>query len=306
MKWKLVSAIDWRRERGRWSCGLICLDEGFERVPLEQGSQVSFRVLRGRYCVGFTRLSTGTGDEGSPDAWKEFAPCPQGEEVHRGTQCGQCSRSDVSLPCLRCDGGECLADPALRRACEGNTAYVYLASFGAGRIKAGVSQGRRVVKRWIEQGADAARRVLVGNGREARRFEKRIQEELGILRLLKAEQKTDLTRSGPGIEESMGLLDSYEEEVHRLFPEENRFHEEPRLLLQHYGLPRLDRRPLELRVRGGLTVSGRVLGAKGPVLLIEGGGMPFTVSLSRLVGRRIETEGVAPTSTQAGLERFLS
>lgn len=289
-----------------WSCCLLCFDGGFSRIMLEPGFHLSFKVSKGRYCVGYTTLSSRADEGGSRDYWKEFNPCPHGAEVKRGIRCRTCSTRDVTRACLMCDGRECHADPAIRRICEGSVAYVYLASFGEGMIKAGVSQGSRIPKRWIEQGADVAKRVLVGNGREVRRFESRTQNELDVLRRVKAEEKIDVLRSERDLEESIRLLNIYEGKVHEHFPEAQHFHEEPRITYPYYRLNQLDKRPLELKIRGGGEVSGRVLGVKGPILLLEAMGLPRAINLRRLVGRRIDTDGVSRVKAQSDLDRFLS
>ena len=305
MDGKLVSAVEWKENQGAWSCRLLCLDEGFRRIILELGSHLSFKILKGRFCIGFTKLSSKTYERGSSDSWKELNPCPYGAEIKRGIRCRRCAMSDVTQACLMCDGGECSADPAIRRVCEDSVAYVYLASFGAGRIKAGVSQGSRIPKRWIEQGADVAKRVLVGNGREVRRFERQIQDELGALRRVKASQKINVVRSDSDLEKSIRLLNTFEGEVHEKFPEAHRFHEEPRILSSYYPMHQLDRRPLKLRIREGLKVSGQVLGVKGPILLIKMMDLPLAINLNRLVGRKIDAEDVSITKAQTGLDKFL-
>jgi len=212
---------------------------------------------------------------------------------------------DVARTCLVCDGQECYAKPAIRHFCEDSVAYVYLASFGAGRIKAGVSQKGRILKRWIEQGADAAKRVLVGNGKEVRKFERQIQDELGVLRQVKAKDKIDVVRSKQELEESLRLLNIFEEELHKLFPEDQHFHEEPQIVYNCYRLEKIDSRPLELEIRGGREVSGRVLGVKGPILLLETMGLPRAIRLNRLVGKRIDTDGLSKVKAQSGLDRFI-
>jgi len=147
MNLKLVSGIGWREDQGIWSCSLLYLDEELNRIPLEPNSDLSFKVLKGRFCIGFTRLSDEKYEKGSSDAWKELRPCPFGAEVERGIRCRECALLDVTRACLRCNGRDCFTHPALRKVCEDSIAYVYLASFGAGRIKAGVSKGRRIMKR---------------------------------------------------------------------------------------------------------------------------------------------------------------
>jgi len=162
------------------------------------------------------------------------------------------------------------------------------------------------MRRWIEQGADVAMRVLVGDGREVRRFERRIQEEMGVLNHVRSIQKMDPVRRSTEIGEAVERLDKFRRGVHDTFPEESHFLEEPQVLLSLYGLPEFDGRPVGLRVKEGLQVSGTVLGVKGPILFLEMGGLPRSLSLNRLLGRRIETDGVEKVRTQSGLERFMS
>jgi len=94
--------------------------------------------------------------------------------------------------------------------------------------------------------------------------------------------------------------------VHDTFPEESHFLEEPQVILPLYGLPEFNKRPVGLRVKEGLQVSGTVLGVKGPILFLDMGGLPRSLSLNRLLGRRIDTDGVEKVRTQSGLERFMS
>lgn len=304
MRGKLVSAIGWGENKGVWSCSLLYYDDEFNRIHLEPNSYISFKVLKGRFCIGHTSLSSKMDEKDTPDSWKEMIPCPSRAEVVRGMRCRSCASSDVTRPCLRCNGTDCLAHPALRMVCEDGTAYVYLASFGTGRIKAGVSQGSRVMKRWIEQGADLAKRVLVGNGREVRRFEKRIQDDLGALRRVKAEHKLNLIWSDLDLEKDLRLIDEFEVKVHEKIHEKHHFHEEPWILLPKYRLPKLSRRPLQLKIRKGLEVSGHVLGVKGPILLIKIRDRAFTLNLNKLIGMKIETEEVSLSNTQSDLDRF--
>lgn len=302
----LVSSLDWTEDDGVWTCSLGLLNDGYSRLRLEPGSRLSFQVLRGRYCTGYIRLSGRRGRGGAVDFWRERRRCPQEAEVSRGTQCPSCAANDVVRPCLRCDGGSCVAHPELSRVCGSETYYVYLATFGGETVKAGVSNGRRVVKRWVEQGANAAIRVLVGNGREARRYERRIQEDLGALNHVFSGQKMDPVRRRNDIGAAVELLERFRGSVHDAFPEENHFHEEPQVLLPLYGLPEFDKRPVKLSVKNRLQASGTVLGVKGPILFLEMGGLSRSLSLSRLLGRLIETEELTKVRTQSGLERFMS
>ncbi len=302
---KLVSAVDRWEEGEGWSSSLVCFDGEYSKLRLDQGSNLVFRVLEGRFCVGYTGITV-TGKGNVTDSRRNRRPCPLDAGIKRGVRCESCQLSHAMTPCLRCDGTDCRALPEMRKACLKSTAYVYLASFGGGRVKAGISRGKRVMRRWIEQGADVAMRVLVGDGKEVRRFERRIQEELGALNHVRSVQKMDPVRKSTDIRTAVERLDKFRRGVHDTFSEESHFLEEPQVLLPIYGLPEFDRRPVGLRVKEGLQVSGTVMGVKGPILFLEMGGLPRSLSLNRLLGHRIETDGVEKVRTQSGLERFMS
>jgi hypothetical protein len=191
----------------------------------------------------------------------------------------------------------------VREKCESSEAFVYLAVFGD-RIKAGVSQGRRVEKRWIEQGADAARRILSGNGREVRVYEKKIQDDLGALKGLKADEKMAFT-DPKDLERGLRSLDERVEAVRRLFPSAKHIDETTTLLAPIYGLPEDVTRPIEAKIRDNAAIVGKVLGAKGPVLYIENSGIIYTVNLHALKGRKITEDLSGSTPTQSGLGAFI-
>ena len=297
---KLVSAIRWAKDGEAWRCHLL-FGDGEEGLVLVQGESISLRVLKGRFCTGYSRLSR---EDGNSGIWKEHTPCQNESAITSGTQCRKCQQHDVSVPCARCDGRHCLAPHELKQACERDVAYVYIASFGGGRLKAGVSHGSRVERRWVEQGADAARRVLTGNGMEVRRFEKRIQVELGALRHLKPEEKMDPKLSQDPSDE-LRLLEEYAEKIHGAFPKANHFHEESTLLLPLYDLPAIRTKPVELRIGDGVELSGRIIGVKGPVLFMERNGLVSSVSLHRLVGRKMEFGTTQSGRAQSGLRLFI-
>ena len=39
----LVSAIEWRRDHGIWSCSIVYFDGDFKMLPLEHGSHLEFK-----------------------------------------------------------------------------------------------------------------------------------------------------------------------------------------------------------------------------------------------------------------------
>ncbi|MBM4401367.1 MAG: DUF2797 domain-containing protein, partial [Crenarchaeota archaeon] len=147
---KIVSAVEWWKRNGRWTCSLICYDEDFTQIWLEPGSDISFEIHPERYCVGYTTLASNTSDARiSLEPWKAMKPCPEKAELKTGYKCSSCYREDLVHPCLLCDGTRCLAEHSLQKTCREATAYVYIASFGLNRVKVGVAHDSRVPQRWI-------------------------------------------------------------------------------------------------------------------------------------------------------------
>jgi len=42
---RLVSAVEWWKKEGKWTCSLICYDKSFSQIWLEPGIKLSFKVL---------------------------------------------------------------------------------------------------------------------------------------------------------------------------------------------------------------------------------------------------------------------
>ncbi len=301
---KVVSAVEWLKKEGKWFCSLICYDGVFSQIWLKPGTDFSFKIQPGRYCVGYTVVSSGASNtKVSLKSLKAMIPCPSTAKIKKGNKCLQCYRRDLVHPCLICDGTKCGAEPSLQRICEQATAYVYLASFGSNQIKVGVAHNTRIAKRWIEQGANLAKRVIVGNGIEARKFEKAIHKALNVLSGLKTSSKVDTLWKRPKTKE-FHALSRKEDEITRRFPEFPFYHDHLHDLSAIYSLPVLDRRPVELNFKKNLQISGEILGAKGSLLLLEIGNLPHFVNLKHLLGKRIELAEPNVKEMQTSLDRF--
>ena len=270
------------------------------KVVLERNKKISFRIGKGRFCVGYSRV---TRDYSMMDSWKERVPCPTSSLADSGNQCRACATNDASGPCARCTGESCSAHQSVREACERSEAFVYLAVFGD-RIKAGVSQGRRVEKRWIEQGADAARRVLAGSGREMRVYEKRIQDELGALKRVKADEKTAFTDPRE-LEWGLKSLEEFTDKIRQILPFAARIDEATTLLSPVYELPQTKVRPINVKIRDNVAIAGKILGAKGPILYLENMGIIYSVNIHALTGRRISEDLEGSSPSQSGLGAYI-
>lgn len=304
MTGKLVSAIEWWKKDEKWLCSLICYDGVFSQLWLEPAVDLSFNIQPERYCVGYTTIfSRASNTQVAFEPWKAIVPCPSKAKTEKGNKCLSCYQADLVHPCLICDGTKCAAEPSFQRICEKATAYVYVASFGLNQVKVGVAHDTRIPQRWIEQGANLAKRVIVGNGIEVRRLEKAIHNALNVISGLRTDKKVDTLWKGPNPEEIHALAKT-EEEITKRFPESHFYHDCLNDLSSIYGLPLLDRRPIELKVKKDLQISGKILGAKGSLLLLEIGNIPYFVDLKHLLGRKIEPKETNVMAMQTTLDIF--
>lgn len=302
---KLVSAVEWWKNDGKWTCSLICYEGYYSQIWLKSGIDLSFAIQPGRYCVGYTTVSSRTSKtQVALEPWKAMEPCPSKAKVQKGHKCSKCFQADLVHPCLICDGTKCLADPLLQRVCQEATAYVYIASFGLNRVKVGVAHNTRIPQRWIEQGAHLAKRVLIGDGMEIRSLEKTLHDALNVLPGLKTSQKVDTLWKEQDRADEVQALDKAEEEIRKRFPEFPFYQDALHDLSNIYNLPTLDRRPLELQVKKNLQISGKILGTKGSLLLLTIGDFPHFLNLNHLMGRKIELKEDNTTIVQAALDRF--
>ena len=304
MKGKLVSSVEWWKRDGRWTCSLVCYDHVFSQIWLEPDIDLSFEVQPGRYCVGYTIVSSSESKSHiALEPWKDMKPCPSESRVRKGHKCLSCYQADLVHPCLICDGTRCSAGPSVRKSCQEATAYVYLASFGSNRLKVGVAHKTRIPQRWIEQGANLAERIIVGNSMEARRFENTLHKALNVLSGLKTNKKVDTLWKREGVEE-VNVLAKAEEEIKRRFPDFPYYHDTLHDLSEIYDLPLLNRRPIELKVKRDLQISGEVLGAKGSLLLLSIGDLPHFLNLKHLIGRKIVFKKADSMTMQTALDKF--
>ena len=300
----LVSAVEWWKKNRRWVCRLICYDGAFSQMWLDAGSELSFKVNPGRYCVGYATTSSRTStSQIALEPWKAFESCPGKASITKGYKCSSCSLAETVHPCLICDGVKCLAEPGRQRICKDATAYVYLASFGPTFVKVGVAHQSRIPHRWIEQGANFAKRIMMGNGMDVRRFESTIHKSLNVLSGLRTSMKVDTMWKAQTKKEAFALA-NMEEQIRQRFPDFPVYHENLRDLSPIYALPSLDRQPLEVKIKKNQQITGTVMGAKGALLLLRVNDLPHFLNLKHLIGRKITvntTEGVA---SQRVLDEF--
>ncbi|MER5438300.1 DUF2797 domain-containing protein [Streptomyces sp. NPDC002790] len=232
-------------------------DGGAERESgVRFGEGVAFRVGGERRCLGVWRSG-------------RWTVCPGRDAVPvRGTraQCAECAAIDRS----RSVAADTIAD-------DPRPYHVYLAWFGDGLVKVGITGTRRGPDRLLEQGAVAFTWLGRGPLMAARRAEELLRVALGVPDRIPYERKRAVRGGLPGVEERgaelvrvhgvAAGLEQWPESLERL----------PWQVVDHgevFGLGGIDRVDA---VVGGLgegdVVAGRVVAAAGPDLhLVEAGG----------------------------------
>ena len=123
-----------------------------EHVPVAVGETVSWRLPGTRQCIGVWIPAT-----------RRQVECPQGRLIptaRTGGQCDPCDRTDPGKALAR---GHALDDPRPYR--------LYLAYFGPGLVKVGLTAAARDADRLTEQGALAYTWLAAGPLRQVRRAE---------------------------------------------------------------------------------------------------------------------------------------
>lgn len=228
---------------------------------LAKGEQVNLPLSPETYCTGFSQ-------------GKRRVACPK--NAHGRKQCGFCQKEDDWLTCLRCDGSTCLQiNPDLKEDCFGREYVVYLASFGKD-VKAGISKKERVRKRWVEQGADFACVVFEGvNGQTARLIESDLFRK-GLLSRLTLNQKMAFPKADEDAISKILKTPGFQNLQARFSEKATGIHVES---LQE-GYPSFD------DAKATEHLQGKVLGFKGPLLLLEQNGKRV-FPLPSAVGKKV-------------------
>lgn len=149
-----------------------------------------------------------------------------------------------------------------------------------------------------------AKRVIIGNGMEARRYEKAIHRALNVLPAVRTEKKADTLWKQQDIEGEADALAKAEQEIKRRFPEFPFYHELPHDLSTMYNLPSFNRRLIEIEIRENQQVSGKILGVKGSLLLLEKSSLPYFINLNDLLGRKIQLNEDSKLIMQTALDIY--
>ncbi|MFI6682845.1 DUF2797 domain-containing protein [Streptomyces sp. NPDC050485] len=241
----------WRCVGVRWGAGgpRLVWEEG--RVsPLAYGQGVAFRVVGERRCVG-----------ARGNACPLAAPVPG-----RSTQarCGECARLDRAHSVA---ADTYVDDPRTYR--------VYLAWFGRGMVKVGITAEERGSARLLEQGAVAFGWLGRGPLMAARRSEELLRTALGVPDRIPYAEKRAVRACLPGVAERAAEVARLHARAVALADWPESLERLPCEVVDHageFGLAGLTPASgvITELVDGGV-VGGRLVAAAGPDLHLEGG-----------------------------------
>ncbi len=227
--------------------------------------------LGNRYCVGY--FSGG-----------RHVECPEKRAVHGEWACNECKLNDDFFMCMKCDGSECI-NQKQRQACSENNYFIYLAAFDS-MLKVGISYHFRLLERLIEQGADfGAKIAAVKDGKDVRTVERYIKSYLKIADRVTGAQKQGLLFCNPNvsvqnINSSISLLRNNGIAKYMVAPE---IYD----LRNYYGLENVHYHPAPLKVSDGMKIEGRVVAAKGNIVVIKNDDRFVSFNAHDLIGREI-------------------
>ncbi len=223
--------------------------------------------LTRKTCIGYTKKG-------------KHYPCPKSRAVDTERVCNECAINDDFFLCVKCDGSLCMNDQQ-RNSCEKSNYYIYLAAF-SNLLKVGISHEHRIKERLIEQGADMGAKVCyVQDGKLARVLEQRIKKNLNLIDRLSGSEKQKLLFGNPNVS-SMNLFSAFAKlRTNGL----SKYMITPEIydLKSIYRLDSIKSLPKALTLREGMDLKGRIVAAKGNIVVFENNGL-FSFDANKLIG----------------------
>jgi hypothetical protein len=170
---------------------------------------------------------------------------------------------------MSCDGTKCDSIRSKGSDCNATPTSVYLVQFG-GVVKVGVSRTDRVLKRWIEQGAERGIEVAVApNGQFARLAETAISQGLNLTKSVRLATKIESITNVP-IQTDLisGLAPHAFELAKEKYPQLENGMMRTADLAPYYPKD-TGEKPVGLDVMTGKEVIGEFIGMKGPLFFFR-------------------------------------
>ena len=211
--------------------------------------------------------------------------CPDNRIVDGDYCCNECRIRDDFSMCIRCDGSFC-SNEKNRRECERNNYFVYLAAFDS-LLKVGISFERRLQERLVEQGADFGAKVaLIRDGQRVRLLEQQIRKTLGIADRVRGKDKRSKLFGNPNVSAS-----AIYKSIILLRKNFSEFMVPPEIydLRKYYNLQNVLSNPEHIDIKEGTELKGRVVAAKGNIMVMQNSNGFFSVNAHDMIGREVES-----------------
>lgn len=246
--------------------------EAFEHLaPRGKTLTLSFDTSK-RYCTGWHDLAT-----------SESSPCPESAILPTDyDQCMHCQRKTGFNPAFY--NANSVSEQQQARNAQPH--FLYLAHFGPGVVKVGISWSQRGIRRLLDQGARSALIVKeYASANLARQYEAKIASLDGIAETLqlKAKYKLLTLPYNPDVG-AKELLHTRQRLINELGlqPDDN----QPQWLEPYYVGDHTFAPHQLVHLHDG-AISGKSLGMIGSTYIAEQGGTPYYLSLSNLTGYKV-------------------
>ena len=213
-----------------------------------------------------------------------YQQCPHNREITYGNYCNECRLNDDFFLCVQCDGSDC-KNQKRRGECEEEQYFIYLAAFDS-LLKVGISLDRRIMERLVEQGADFGAKVaVVKDGKTVRQIEQKIKQDLNLPDRVLGEEKYERLFCNP----NNAAVAIYKTilRLRALIPEYTIY---PEIfdMRKYYKLQNVAIKPRHTEISDGMQLNGKVIAAKGNIVVLQDDKGFQAINAHRLIGREIE------------------
>lgn len=248
-------------------------DQSLTHLPLSNEAKTLAFDTNTRFCTGWHNLETG-----------ESHPCPDNAALEsKFHECRHCQLKTGFNPAFY--NADSVSEQQQKRNAQPH--ILYLAHFGPGVVKVGISYQGRGIRRLLDQGARSY--LLLGtfpNADIARQYEAKIARLSGIAETIQSRQKSQLINREyhpqTGVEELLATRERIAKDI-GLTPDEH----QPEHLHRYY----LGDRSLQAGQLIDLTpeqkISGTFLGMIGSYLIAEQENTQYMLNLSKLRGYKV-------------------
>lgn len=251
-----------------WKPQLILQENGnFQKIDLFE-QDISFK-LDEKLCIGYFKDG-------------RHYKCPYKNKTEFERSCSDCQRMDDFFRCIKCDGTSCINEK-MRKKCIENNYFIYLAAFHT-LLKVGISHEQRFLERLVEQGADfGAKIAFIKDGKNVREIEQKVKDYLNITDRITGEEKYSMLFANPNIS-VIRLCNAINKLKGNGFPLIN-----PEIydLRKYYRLENILTKPKKMDIKTNVKINGRVVSAKGNILILRNKNSFYSLNVHSLIGREI-------------------